>query len=134
MIEKCPECEAEFSVAVLGGGGICGACLEPIECPYCHKTVREERTTGSFIETLIKAPDSKLARYLGISDVEWEEMGVELNENYGNSGNMIYCYWFTVPEDITEEVLDKTGWKIDQIIDDIPVSLMDDEVADYKLV
>ncbi|MDA7745994.1 hypothetical protein N8878_01495 [Psychromonas sp.] len=126
MIEKCPKCEAEFSVAVLGGGGICGACLEPIECPYCHKTVTEERTTGSFIETLIKAPDSKLARYLGISDVEWEEMGVELNENYGNSGDMIYCYWFTVPKDTTEEVLDKTGWRIDQIIDDIPVSLMDD--------
>jgi hypothetical protein len=57
MEEKCPFCNATFTVSCIGGDGICGACREPIECPHCKKVVREERTTGFFIEKLIKAPD-----------------------------------------------------------------------------
>ena len=127
MSEECPKCGAEFSVAVIGGGGICGACREPIDCPYCHETVREERTTGTFSETLIKAPGSLLSRHLGISDDDWEEMGAELNANTGNSGEMTYCYWFNVPEGTSEEILHKTGWEIGQMIDHIPVELVDND-------
>ncbi|MGO1191998.1 hypothetical protein [Vibrio casei] len=127
MSEECPKCGAEFSVTVIGGGGICGACREPIDCPYCHETVREERTTGTFSETLIKAPDSLISRHLGISDDDWEEMGAELNANTGNSGEMTYCYWFMVPEGTSEEILQKTGWKIGQMIDQIPVEFVDND-------
>ncbi|MFA0715875.1 hypothetical protein AB4622_07640 [Vibrio splendidus] len=127
MSEKCPKCGAEYSVSVIGGDGICGACREPIVCPYCHETVREERTTGTFTETLIKAPDCLLSRHLGISDDDWEEMGVELNANTGNSGEMIYGYWFIVPEGTSEEILQKTGWEIGQMIDHIPVELVDSD-------
>ena len=128
MSEECPNCGAEFSVTVIGGGGICGACREPIDCPYCHETVREERTTGTFTETLIKAPtNSLLSRHLGISDDDWEEMGAELNANTGNSGEMTYCYWFMVPEGTSEEILNKTGWKTGQMIDQIPIELVDND-------
>ncbi|WP_076922381.1 hypothetical protein [Pseudoalteromonas sp. SK20] len=127
MNEVCPKCGAEFSVTVIGGGGICGACREPIDCPYCHETVREERTTGTFTETLIKAPDSLLSQHLGISDDDWENMGAELNANTGSSGEMTYCYWFMVPEATSEEILHKTGWKIGQMIDQIPVELVDND-------
>ncbi|EOX4263290.1 hypothetical protein ACPF30_003497 [Vibrio cholerae] len=125
MNEECPKCGAKFSVTEIGGGGICGACREPIDCPYCHETVREERTTGTFSSTLIKVPNSPLSRYLGISDDDWEEMGAELNANTGNSGDMTYCYWFMVPEDTPEEILHKTGWKAGQMIDDIPLDVVD---------
>ncbi|MEM6230140.1 hypothetical protein [Shewanella scandinavica] len=127
MSEECPKCGAEFSVTEIGGGGICGACREPINCPYCHKTVREERTTGTFFETLIKAPDSLLSQHLGISDDDWEDMGAELNENTGNSGDMTYCYWFIVPENTPEEILVKTGWEIGQMIDQIPVEIVEND-------
>ena len=127
MNEECPKCGAEFSVTVIGGGGICGACREPIDCPYCHETVREERTTGTFTETLIKPPNSLLSRHLEISDDDWEEMGAELNASTGNSGEMTYCYWFMVPEGTSEKILHKTGWKTGQMIDQIPVELVDND-------
>lgn len=132
MIELCPICGAEFSVTELGGGGICGACKEPIDCPYCHKTVRTERTTGTFSETLIKAPDSPLSQHLGISDIEWEEMGAELNASTSSSGDMTYCYWFTVPKGTSGEILEKTGWQVDQMIDDIPVEAVDNGGYDHE--
>lgn len=48
MSEKCPFCGALFTVTEIAGGGICGACREPIDCPHCKNTIREERTTGWF--------------------------------------------------------------------------------------
>ena len=127
MTEKCPFCGALFTVNSIGDGGICGACREPIDCPYCNKTVREERTTGVFSEMLVEAPDSQLSQYLGITDDEWDDMGAELHENTGNSGEMTYNYWFTVPEGTAEEILEKTGWKIGEMINDIPVCVVDFE-------
>ncbi len=127
MSEKCRFCGAIFAVSCIGDGGICGACLEPIDCPHCKKTVRQERTTGAFSETLVKAPDSTLSQHFGITDKEWNDIGVELNANTGNSGEMTYCYWFVVPDTTSDEILEKTGWHIGQIIDDIPVWLVDDD-------
>lgn len=125
MTEKCPFCNALFSVNCIGGGGFSGACREPIDCPHCQKTVREERTTGVFHEVLVKAPDSLLAQHLGITDEEWDEMGADLNANNGNSGEMTYCYWFTVPEGTSSNILVTTGWQVGQMIDDIPVWVVD---------
>ncbi|WP_368181122.1 hypothetical protein [Aeromonas sp. R7-5] len=129
MVETCCHCGALFTVSCIGGNGICGACLEPIDCPYCKKTVRQERTTGTFTETLVKAPDSALAQYLGITDDEWDDMGAELNANTSRD-DMIYSYWFEVPEGTPEDLLEKTGWKVDQMIDDIPVSVVDCDEPD----
>lgn len=125
MSEICCYCEAEFSVLEVNGGSISGACQEPIVCPNCKRTVRRQRTTGVFDETLIKLPDNKLSKYLGISDLEWESMGAELNENRGSSGDMNYSYWFIVPEGTSEEILEKTGWEENQQIIDIPTSVVD---------
>lgn len=115
MVETCHHCGATFSVACIGGNGICGACLEPINCPNCNTLVREERTTGSFVETLISPPSSPLSRHLGITDDEWDTLGAELQANTGNSGDMTYCYWFTVPDETPEHILKKTGWKPGQM-------------------
>lgn len=127
MSEKCPHCGAIFKVSVIGGGGFSGACLEPINCPYCKETVRQERTTGSYIEELIRAPDSQLAQYLEITDRDWEMMGAELNENTGHSDETIYSYWFEVPEGTPEEILEKTGWEIGQTVNNIPSYVVDAE-------
>lgn len=127
MVETCHHCGAVFSVTCISGGGICGACMEPINCPHCKKIVREERTTGTFTETLIKAPDSAIAQHLGITDNEWEDMGADLHANTGNCGDMTYCYWFTVPDGTPDDILDKTGWKVGQMIDDIPVWVVEYE-------
>jgi hypothetical protein len=129
MVETCCHCGALFTVSCIGGNGICGACLEPIDCPYCKKTVRQERTTGTFTETLVKAPDSALAQYLGITDDEWNDMGAELNANTSRD-DMVYSYWFEVPEGTPEDLLEKTGWKVDQMIDDIPVWVVDCDEPD----
>lgn len=125
MTDKCPFCGALFTVHCIGGGGICGASQEPIDCPHCNRTVRKERTTGTFKEVLIKVPDSPLAQQLGITDVEWHEMGAELNANTDNSGEMTYCYWFVVPDGTSEEILEKAGWQVGQVVDDIPIWVID---------
>ena len=74
-----------------------------------------------------KAPiqDSSLSQYLGITDEEWDEMGAELNANTGSSDEMTYYYWFTVPDGTPDDILEKTGWEVDQTIDDIPVWVVD---------
>lgn len=121
MAETCPHCGATYSVSCIGGGGICGACLEPITCPHCNTDVREERTTGTFTTDLITAPSSPLSQHLRITDDEWNSLGAQLEANTGNSCEMTYSYWFTVPEDAPDHILEKTGWEVGQMIDDIPV-------------
>ncbi|PSV03683.1 hypothetical protein C0W80_05765 [Photobacterium leiognathi subsp. mandapamensis] len=127
MSEQCPFCGAIFTVVEMCGGGICGACREPIDCPHCKKKIREERTTGWFKEILISSPDNSLSQFLGITDNEWEEMGAELNANTGNTGDMVYNYWFIVPDATSEDILEKTGWNIGQTISDIPTWIVETE-------
>ena len=71
------------------------------------------------------APDSPLSQHLEISDEGWDAMGAELHENTGSNDEGLYCYWFEVPENAPEEILEKTGWKVGQIINDIPVEVVD---------
>lgn len=68
-----------WTVSCIGGGIVVGACLVPINCLYSKALIGEERTAGTFIETLVKAPDSALAQYLGITDAEWDDMGADLH-------------------------------------------------------
>lgn len=73
-----------------------------------------------------------LANYLGISEEQLEELDLEIHENTGSSGDMIYSFWLELPEDISEEIIAITGWKPGQIITDIPLSVLDgDELLDY---
>jgi hypothetical protein len=125
--EECPYCGALFSVKESGGNGICGACKEPIDCPHCNTTVRHQRTTGVFHEQLVKQPPSEIARYLGITDEQLEEIDIEFNEDTGNSGETIYSYWFYVPANISDEIIEHTGWKPNQLINGIPASIFNGE-------
>jgi hypothetical protein len=127
MSEKCPNCSAVFKVTEISGHGICGACREPITCPHCHKIVREERTTGWFDEKLVKAPESQLCQFLGITDNEWEAIGSVLEANTGHNDEMTYSYYFIVPENIPEDILNKTKWKVGDIIRDIPVWIVESD-------
>lgn len=132
MTEQCPFCGAKFYITEIGGDGICGACQEPINCPYCFKTLRKERTTGVFKVNLMKSPESQLSQYLEISDIEWAEMEASLNPSYGHNDDIIYSYWFVIPDNTSEKILKKTGWKVNQIISDIPISVVDYEQYDNK--
>ncbi|WP_323883654.1 hypothetical protein [Aeromonas hydrophila] len=78
----------------------------------------------------MKAPGSALAQYLDITDDEWDEMGADLQADTGSSGDMTYCYWFIVPEGTSEALLEKTGWEVDQKIDDIPVWVVECDEPD----
>jgi DNA-directed RNA polymerase subunit RPC12/RpoP len=48
--EKCKNnnCGKEFSVSLIGSGIPGGKETEPVICPYCSTTIREERTSGVF--------------------------------------------------------------------------------------
>lgn len=125
--EECPFCDALFTVTESRGGGICGACQEPIDCPHCLKTVRKERTTGVFREVLVRLPSSPVAKYLGLSNDQLEELEIEFIPDTGSSGSMVYSYWFNVPENVSQEILDVTGWKPNQLINGIPAWVVESE-------
>lgn len=56
-----------------------------------------------------------------ITDEQYDELDIELHEDTGSSGEMVYSYWFNVPETASAEILQKTGWKVGQFINGIPV-------------
>ena len=76
---------------------------------------------------LVRYRESPLSRYLGLIDEEWVEMDAELNSNTDYHDEMSYCYWLEVPEDTPQDILNKTGWKVGDVIDDIPVWVVDTE-------
>ena len=70
---------------------------------------------------------NELAEYLGLTDEQYEELDIELHADTGSSGEMVYSYWFYVPENTPLEVLEVTGWKRGQLINGIPVWVVDSE-------
>ncbi|MBO2656123.1 hypothetical protein I6M49_22025 [Shewanella algae] len=48
-------------------------------------------------------------------------MDIELQADTGNSGEMIYSYYFEVPEGTSQAILDKKGWNEGEIINGIPI-------------
>lgn len=68
---------------------------------------------------------NELATYLGLTDEQYEELDLELHEDTGSSGEMVYSYWFYVPDYTSDEILEVTGWKKGQIINGIPVYVVD---------
>ncbi|EKQ7193167.1 hypothetical protein OGU21_15235 [Klebsiella oxytoca] len=58
---------------------------------------------------------SKLAEYLDLTDEELLEMGLDedqIHPDTGSSGEMIYSYYFNVPEETPDEILKNKGWSV----------------------
>jgi hypothetical protein len=70
---------------------------------------------------------SELSEYLGITDEQLDELDIELNADTVSSGEMTYSYWFHVPADITDEVMQVTGWKGGELVSGIPVHVVEAE-------
>lgn len=67
----------------------------------------------------------KLAEYLNITQEQLDELGLEIQEDSGSSGEMVYSYWFEVPESVSLEIMEATGWKPGQIINNIPLNAIE---------
>lgn len=62
---------------------------------------------------------SALAIELDLDDDELESIPLhpeDLQENTGHSGDMVYEYYFYVPDTTPVEILNKKGWKIGDCI------------------
>jgi hypothetical protein len=68
---------------------------------------------------------NELATYLGLTDDQYDELDPELQEDMGHSGEMLYSYWFYVPEHASSEILEVTGWRVGQLINGIPTWVVD---------
>lgn len=79
--------------------------------------------TNSVGESQYETSASPLAKLLNMSDDELEEMAPDIYENNGNSGDGLYNYFFYVPESTPREVLERNGWKVGDLIDDIPLNI-----------
>jgi hypothetical protein len=71
---------------------------------------------------------SKLAVYFDLTDDQLEEMGLDgdiIHEDTGNSGDMTYSYYFNVPEETPEDILQEKGWEVGERVE-IPVWILDE--------
>ena len=62
-----------------------------------------------------------LATYLNLTDDEFDFMGIEFHEDTGSSGDMVYSYYFNVPEGTPLDILDRNSWDIEKIILGVPI-------------
>lgn len=72
---------------------------------------------------------SKLAKFLDLTDEQLEESGIDedlIQEDTGNSGDMVYSYYFNVPEETSKEVLDEKHWEVGDRIE-IPLWFFENE-------
>lgn len=77
---------------------------------------------------------SALAEYLELTQDQLEELSLELHENTGSSNDCAYSYYFYVPEDTPPDILEKMDWKPGDLINDIPLSIVEDvPVIDEEL-
>lgn len=70
---------------------------------------------------------SKLAKFLGLTDEQLEESGIYedlVEEDTGNSGDMVYSYYFNVPQETSDDVLEEKEWKVGDRIE-IPLWFFD---------
>lgn len=71
---------------------------------------------------------SKLAEYLELTDEELEEMGLDEDDIYPNeskSGEMIYSYYFIVPENTPDYILGSKDWSLGDRVE-IDLNYFDD--------
>lgn len=60
---------------------------------------------------------------------EFESWGVDFEEDSGSSGDMVYGYYFVVPEHANPDFLNKMGWEVGQ---NIQVSLNAFDSPDFS--
>ncbi|UKY38200.1 hypothetical protein [Pantoea dispersa] len=76
-------------------------------------------------------PQSKLADFLGLTDEQLEEAGIDedlLQEDSGSSGEMVYSYYFNVPDETPEDILEEKGWSVGERIE-VPIWLFNEPDA-----
>lgn len=77
-------------------------------------------------------PQSKLAKFLDLTDEQLDEMGLDednIHEDTGSSGEMTYSYYFNVPENTPQYILDEKGWVVGDRVE-IPLGFFDDEPSE----
>lgn len=65
----------------------------------------------------------RLAEYFGLREELLEELDLDIHEDYGSSGDMLYSFYFVVPSYISKDAIQETGWEPDQVIR-FPASVM----------
>lgn len=63
---------------------------------------------------------SKLAQFLGLTDEQLEESGIDVDlieEDTGSTGDTVYSYYFNVPEETSGEVLEEKEWIVGERIE-----------------
>ena len=93
-------------------------------------TTKGRKSRKGFADDILCRFPCPLAAYLGLSDNQLEELGLELYADTGSSGEMTYSYYFYVPENTSDEILEITGWEIGELVNDIPIWIVDCEEPD----
>lgn len=72
--------------------------------------------------------NSLLAEYFDLSIDEAAEMDLEgkIHENTGSTGEMVYSYYFAVPESTPQSVLDSQGWTVGDHVE-LPLNAFDED-------
>lgn len=67
----------------------------------------------------------ELAEYLDLTEEEVDAMDLEnnLREDTGSSGEMVFSYYFNVPECTLPETLKKKDWRVGELVLDIPKNI-----------
>jgi len=60
------------------------------------------------IEAMERAREERVAKHLGLTLEEWEELQVELQDDTSNDDATL-SYFFEVPEDVADEIAEKLG-------------------------
>lgn len=71
---------------------------------------------------------SRIAEYLEIPDEyveEFDSLDIDYSSGEGSTGDMVYSYYFEIPQDTSQELLDVMNWDIGLKICDIPVSVLE---------
>ncbi|APD94635.1 hypothetical protein BM523_11775 [Alteromonas mediterranea] len=88
-----------------------------------EESAQPSSNTFKFFDWEPPVEPETLASYLGLTEEELVELDIEWLESKGSSGEMAYCFYFYVPDSTPQDILDKTGWEVGQLITDIPAWL-----------
>jgi hypothetical protein len=72
--------------------------------------------------------ESKLAQHLELTCEQLDDLGIDgdsLHEDSGSSGDMVYSYYFYVPKETSEEILEEKGWTVGDRIE-VPLWVFDE--------
>ncbi|AZZ98264.1 hypothetical protein [Pseudoalteromonas sp. R3] len=73
---------------------------------------------------------STLCDYLGLPKHLFDSLDIEIEENWGNSDQMLYNYYFYVKKGTPQEILNLKCWEVGDMVE-IPVDVFADEEPDF---